>query len=164
MGLMAALPYLAAIISQYFGGVAADKFFGGRPRILCLIAYLGCVPVLYMLGRVPQGETLPLLVLLLLGGFFINLNWSVIQAYPSYRYPKEVVGRAMGFSNGIGQVGAFVSPLVAGYLVFRQDGYAIFEYVFLFWSITSIVAALCFYFLKETPIDDEPFLIQDNKS
>jgi sugar phosphate permease len=162
MGVMAGLPYVAAIIAQYFGGVAADKFFGGRPRILCLISYLGCVPVLYLLGRVPQGQTLPLLVLLLLGGFFINLNWSVIQAYPSYRYPKEVVGRAMGFSNGIGQFGAFLSPLLAGYLVIQENGTSVFEYVFLFWAITSVIAALCFYFLKETPIEETPFLIQNN--
>ena len=162
MGVMAGLPYLAAIIAQYFGGVAADKFFGGRPRILCLIAYLGCVPVLYLIGQVPQGQTLPLLILLLLGGFFINLNWSVIQAYPSYRYPKEVVGRAMGFANGIGQFGAFLSPLAAGYLVtIREDGSSDFATVFLFWSIISVVAALCFYFLKETPVHAEPFVIRD---
>ncbi len=162
MGIMAGLPYLAAIIAQYFGGVAADKFFGGRPRILCLIAYLGCIPVLYLIGQVPQGQTLPLLILLLLGGFFINLNWSVIQAYPSYRYPKEVVGRAMGFANGIGQFGAFLSPLAAGYLVtLREDGSSDFANVFLFWSIISAIAGLCFYFLKETPVQAERFLIRD---
>jgi MFS family permease len=103
------------------------------------------------------------LILLLLGGFFINLNWSVIQAYPSYRYPKEVVGRAMGFANGIGQFGAFLSPLAAGYLVTtRGDGSSDFANVFLFWSIISVVAALCFYFLNETPVKAERFLIRDN--
>jgi len=163
MGVMAGAPYLAAIIAQYFGGVAADKFFGGRPRILCLIAYLGCVPVLYLLGQVPQGRTLPLLILLLLGGFFINLNWSVIQAYPSYRYPKEVVGRAMGFANGIGQFGAFLSPLAAGYLVtVREDGSSCFATVFQFWSLIAVVAAVCFYFLKETPIEAGRFEIRTN--
>ncbi len=162
MGLLAGSPYLAAIIAQYFGGVAADRFFEGKPRILCLIAYMGCIPVLYMIGQVPQGQTLPLLILLLLGGFFINLNWSVIQAYPSYRYPKEVVGRAMGFANGIGQFGAFLSPLIAGYLVLtRDDGSSCFSNVFLFWSIISVVAAVCFYFLKETPVNAEPFEIKE---
>lgn len=165
MGVLAGLPYLAAIVAQYFGGVAADKWFGGRPRILCLIAYLGCIPVLYLIGQVPPGRTLPLLVLLLLGGFFVNLNWSVIQAYPSYRYPKEVVGRAMGFANGIGQFGAFLSPLVAGYLVtVRDDGSSSFANVFLFWSITSMVAAVCFYFLKEVPVQAQRYEIADNRS
>jgi len=162
MGLMAGSPYLAAIIAQYFGGVVVDRVFKGKPRVLCLIAYLGCIPVLYLIGQVPRGDTWSLLMYLLLGGFFINLNWSVIQAYPSYRYPKEVVGRAMGFANGIGQLGAFLSPLVAGYLVLtRDDGSACFSNVFLFWSIIAVIAAVCFYFLKETPVDAERFEIQD---
>lgn len=164
MGLLAGSPYLAAIVAQYFGGVVVDKIFQGKPRILCLIAYMGCIPVLYLIGQVSRGDTVPLLILLLLGGFFINLNWSVIQAYPSYRYPKEVVGRAMGFANGIGQLGAFLSPLVAGYLVLTlDDGTSCFSNVFLFWSAIAVVAAVCFFFLKETPVNSEQFEIKQGE-
>ena len=68
----------------------------------------------------------------------------------------------MGFANGIGQFGAFLSPLAAGYLVtIREDGSSDFATVFLFWSIISVVAALCFYFLKETPVHAEPFVIRN---
>ncbi len=64
---------------------------------------------------VPTGQTGLLLTLLLLSGFFINLNFGSIYAYLRKRYPKEVVGSAAGLSSGIGQMGAFVAPLVAGY-------------------------------------------------
>jgi len=70
------------------------------------------------------------------------------------RYPKEVVGRAMGFTNGIGQFGSFVSPLIAGYLVVTlRDGSYDFSNVFLFWSGLALLAVVSTYFLKETPID-----------
>lgn len=45
-------------------------------------------------GRVPTGQTGLLLTLLLLSGFFINLNFGSIYAYLRKRYPKEVVGSA----------------------------------------------------------------------
>jgi ACS family glucarate transporter-like MFS transporter len=77
-----------------------------------------------------------------------------MQAYPSLRYPKEVVGRAMGITNGIGQFGSFVSPLISGYLVITMPntGYD-FSRVFLFWSLLAIGAVISAAFLKETPVD-----------
>ncbi len=115
-----------------------------------MIGFLGCIPVLYLLGNVPKGETTQLLICLVLGGFFVNFPWGVMQAFPSLRYPKEVVGRAMGITNGVGQFGSFVSPLLAGYLVvvMPDDSYD-FGNVFLFWSILAFIAAVIAGCLKE---------------
>ena len=90
------------------------------------------------------------LLCLVLGGFFVNFPWGVMQAFPSLRYPKEVVGRAMGITNGVGQFGSFVSPLLAGYLVvvMPDDSYD-FGNVFLFWSILAFIAAGIACCLKE---------------
>jgi nitrate/nitrite transporter NarK len=77
-----------------------------------------------------------------------------MQAFPSMRYPKEVVGRAMGITNGIGQFGSFVSPLLAGYLVVTlPDNSYDFGNVFLSWSLLALIAVIATLFLKETPID-----------
>ena len=153
MGLFVAVPYLVAGFAMWLGGYCADKFFQGRMKVVSMIGFLGCIPVLYLLGNVPKGETAQLLICLVLGGFFVNFPWGVMQAFPSLRYPKEVVGRAMGITNGVGQFGSFVSPLLAGYLVviMPDDSYD-FGNVFLFWSILAFIAAVFACCLNEKPI------------
>jgi len=158
MGFFAAMPYIVAGFAMWLGGFFADKVFRGRMKVVTMIGFLGCIPVLFFIGRVPKGEPGLLLLGLALGGFFINFPWGVMQAFPSMRYPKEVVGRAMGFTNGVGQFGSFVSPLIAGYLVVTlRDGSYDFSKVFLFWSVLALLAVISTYFLKETPIDHSKF-------
>ncbi|SPJ16151.1 Sugar phosphate permease [Syntrophobacter sp. SbD2] len=158
MGVFASVPYVAAFIGMYGGGWVADKFLGKHPKIVSMIGFGGCVPVLYFLGQVPKGEINMLILALALAGFFVNLPWPTMQAYAQLRYPKEVIGRVMGITNGIGQMGAFISPLIAGYLVVTlADGSANFANVFIFWALSSIVATICVGFLKETEIDHSAF-------
>jgi sugar phosphate permease len=160
MGLYAAMPYLVAGFAMWFGGYIADRFFHGRMKLVTIIGFLGCVPVLYAIGQVEQGQTVWLLVCLALGGFFVNFPWGVMQAFPSLRYPKEVVGRAMGITNGIGQFGSFVSPLISGYLVVSlPDASYDFSSVFIFWSLLAMFAVISASFLKETPVDSSKFEI-----
>ena len=154
MGFYAALPYIVAGFAMWFGGFIADTFFHGRMKVVTVIGFLGCVPVLYAIGQVKDGQTGLLLLCLVLGGFFVNFPWGVMQAYPSLRYPKEVVGRAMGITNGIGQFGSFVSPLISGYLVITlPDASYDFSKVFIFWSLLAVFAVVAASFLKETQID-----------
>lgn len=158
MGVFASVPYVAAFIGMYGGGWVADKVLGKHPKIVSMIGFGGCVPVLYFLGQVPKGNVNMLILALVLAGFFVNLPWPTMQAYAQLRYPKEVIGRVMGITNGIGQFGSFISPLIAGYLVVTlPDGTNNFGNVFLFWAIASIIATICVGFLKETEIDHSAF-------
>lgn len=160
MGFYASMPYLVAIFSMYLGGWMADKLFSGRPRFVMTLSFAGCVPALYLIGHVPKGDTGLLLLGLALGGFFANLAWGMINAYPSMRYPKELVGRSLGVANGIGQFGAFVSPLIAGYLVIElPDKSFDFGNVFLFWSIAALFGAIAAALLNEkSVVDHKKFL------
>jgi len=162
MGIYAAMPYIVAFFSMWLGGQVADKIFQGKMKTVTIIGFLGCIPVLYFIGQVEKGSTGYLLLALALGGFFINFPWGVMQAFPSLRYPKEVVGRAMGITNAVGQFGAFISPLIAGYLVTTmEDGAYNFGNVFIFWSALALAAAVCALFLREKPIDFEKFEIKE---
>jgi|WetSurMetagenome_2_1015567.scaffolds.fasta_scaffold33215_3 sugar phosphate permease len=158
MGLYASVPYVAAAIGMYGGGWAADHFWKKHPKIVSIIGFAGCVPILYFLGQAPKGDVTQLLILLAMTGFFVNLPWPTMQAYPQYRYPKEVIGRVMGITNGIGQMGAFLSPVIAGYLVVAlPDGSSNFANVFIFWALASIVATICVAMLNEEEIDHSKF-------
>ena len=57
MGLFVAVPYLVAGFAMWLGGYCADKFFQGRMKVVSMIGFLGCIPVLYLLGNVPKGDT-----------------------------------------------------------------------------------------------------------
>ena len=161
MGLFAAVPYIIAGFSMWLGGFIADKVFQGRMKVVTIIGFLGCIPVLYFIGQVPSGQTGLLLLCLVLGGFFVNFPWGVMQAFPSMRYPKEVVGRAMGITNGVGQFGSFISPLISGYLVVTlPDSSYDFGNVFLFWSVLSLFAVFSTFFLKESQVDCSKYEIR----
>lgn len=160
MGLFAALPYFMAFIAQNLGGFLQDKVFHGKIRLLCVIAFGGCAPVMWALGAVPKGSNGLLLLCLALGGFMVTLSSSSINGFPALRYPKEIVGRATGISNSVGQFGSFLSPLLAGYLVITlpNGGYN-FGNVFIFWALASLVAAIGICFLNERPREGEKYVI-----
>ncbi|KKK36908.1 MFS transporter [Mesobacillus campisalis] len=164
MGLFASAPYIVAFFAMMLGGWLMDNVVH-RMKPVALIGYLGSIPVLWMLGSVDKGNTGMLLTLLLLVGFFVNLNFGSIYAYLPKRYPKEIVGSATGLANGIGQMGSFVSPLIAGYLVtVGADGTQDFSKVFIFFAIVSALAALCAFILKENKADQVSAKLDEQKS
>jgi sugar phosphate permease len=155
MGLLAALPYAVAIVSTMTGGFLMDKVFH-RTKQVAMISFITAIPILFYIGQVPKGNTTMLMIMLALSGFFVNMIWGVIYAYPQIRYPKEVVGSAVGISNGIGQLGAFTSPLLAGYLVQKTAAGISYDKVFLMFAACSFLAAIVTFFMKE-----DPFVIKE---
>ncbi|MGG0284486.1 MFS transporter [Peribacillus butanolivorans] len=157
MGFFGSAPYIIAFFAMLLGGWLMDKVLG-RMKPVALIGGIGSIPVLWMLGAIDSGKPALLLTLLLLVGFFVNLNFGSIYAFLPKRYPKEIVGSATGLSNGIGQLGAFVSPLVAGYLVtVGADGSQDFGNVFIFFASVAALSVVCAIILKEKPVSDSVF-------
>ncbi|EAX47029.1 major facilitator superfamily MFS_1 [Thermosinus carboxydivorans Nor1] len=154
MGALSALPYVVAIVSTMCGGWLMDKVFH-RTKPVALISFLVSIPVLMYLGQVPKGNINLLIVMLILNGFFVNLIWGVIYAYPQVRYPKEVLGSAIGLANGIGQLGAFLSPLLAGYLVEKTAQGIFYDKVFFMFAACSALGALVTCLLKEETLSIE---------
>jgi sugar phosphate permease len=155
MGMIASIPYIVAIFAMLFGGWLMDKVFF-RLKPISMIAFLGRVPLLYLLGATEKGNIGMLLFLLLLMGFFVNLNGGCINAFIQKQYPQSVVGRATGIANGIGQLGGFVAPLVSGYLVYvGVDGSQNFSKVFIFFSLLSLLACICTFLIKENKNENE---------
>jgi sugar phosphate permease len=148
LGFFASAPYIVALIATLLGGYLMDKVFG-RMMPVAIIAYLGSIPALIVLGSIGDQPAL-LLTMLLVSQFFANLNFGSIYAFLQKRYPRDVVGSAAGLSNGIGQLGAFIAPLAAGYLVVvGANGSQSFGRVFAFFAGLAAVAMICSLFLRE---------------
>ncbi|MFZ5631335.1 MAG: MFS transporter [Bacillota bacterium] len=153
MGILASLPYIAAFFAMITGGWAMDKIFRGRVKPVLAISFLLSIPVLLMIAKVPKGENGLLVLMLVLVGFFVNLSFGVVYGYPQIRYPKEVVGSAVGFSNGFGQFGSFIAPLVAGFLVVKTAEGIFYTKVFAFFSILAAIGFVFTLFLSEKTYD-----------
>lgn len=131
-----------------------DKIFKSKAKPVLLMSFIPAIPILFCLGAIPKGQISTLIIMLMVNGFFVNLFWGVIYAYPQIRYPKEMVGTAMGVLNGFGQLGSFCAPLVAGYLVYTNAaGVITYTNVFIFFAGLAVVAAIFAKFLDEKPID-----------
>jgi len=153
MGALASLPYAVAFIAMLVGGWMTDKIFKNKTRPVLLISFIGSAPVLFYMGMVPKGNVSMIITMLVLMGFFVNLTWGAIYAYPQIRYPREIVGTAVGISNGFGQFGAFLAPLIAGYLVVEKaGGGASYIRVFIFFAALAVIAAILTLVLSEKPL------------
>ncbi|MDQ2082959.1 MFS transporter [Xanthobacteraceae bacterium Astr-EGSB] len=152
MGALAALPYLIAIVSTMCGGWLMDKVFH-RTKQVSLISFIVSIPILLYIGQVEKGSTGTLILMLALNGFFVNMIWGTIYGYPQLRYPKEALGSALGFANGIGQLGAFLSPLLAGYLVQKTADGSYYGNVFFMFAACCACGAVVSLLLNEKPLD-----------
>ena len=77
----------------------------------------------------------------------------MIYGYPQLRYPKEALGSALGVANGIGQLGGFLSPLVAGYLVVKTADGADYGNVFFLFAGCCVAGAIVSFLLDEKTLD-----------
>jgi sugar phosphate permease len=153
MGALVSLPYAVAFVAMIIGGWLTDNIFKNKTRPVLLMSYIVSIPVLLYMGMIPKGHVSTIITMLVLMGFFVNLSFGAVYAYPQIRYPREVVGSAVGLSNGFGQFGSFVAPLIAGYLVVEKSGGVVsYTNVFIFFSAMAIIAAVLTLFLSEKPL------------
>jgi len=149
MGALVSLPYVVAIIAMLLGGRLTDKVFKNKTKPVLLISYIVSIPVLFYVGMVPTGNVPIIITMLVLLGFFVNLSFGAVYAYPQIRYPKDIVGSAVGLSNGFGQLGSFVAPLVAGFLVVKTAAGYSYTGAFIFFAALAVLASVGTLFLKE---------------
>ncbi|MBF7082877.1 MFS transporter [Desulfallas sp. Bu1-1] len=149
MGALASLPYVAAFFAMMTGGWLMDRVFKGRVKPVLAASFICSIPILLLIAKVPQGNNGLLVLMLILLGFFTNLSFGVVYGYPQVRYPKEILGSAVGISNGIGQFGSFIAPLVAGFLVIKNAEGIFYTQVFAFFSVVAIVGLIFTLLLSE---------------
>jgi MFS family permease len=113
-GLLAAIPYVAAIIIASLISWSSDHFLERRwhlivPTILAGVSMM-CVAVF-------GTEHIVLLItcLSLTVGFWFG-RIAVYWIYLADLVPRGAAGAAMGIANGIGNLGGFTGPLVFGWL------------------------------------------------
>jgi len=115
-----------AMVGRVGWGVASDRLFGGRRKIVLVL--IGLVSIVLMLGLslLDRGSPLPLLLgIVLLSGFCIVGYQGVSYALIGELAGATRTGVAMGLMITINAAAATLGTPLFGYIVDRTESYAI---------------------------------------
>ncbi len=129
------------IIGAIYGGWLADRF-GGK-RVLISLFLIGGV-VLTLLGY--KMNMALMYILVALAGASTGGAQMLLNAYVSQYYPTTMRSTGVGWSLGIGRIGAIVGPMLGGVLLTMSVPLKI---NFLIFAIPGFIAAIAFWFIQE---------------
>jgi ACS family tartrate transporter-like MFS transporter len=119
--LLAALPYVAAFVTQQLNGWHSDRtrerrWHAAIPVFLCALA----------LSLAVLNSSRPLVsigLFILVGGSFYGFQ-PCFWAVPTLFLSESAAAASIGLINSVGNLGGFVGPLVMGYLVGRTHNFS----------------------------------------
>ena len=119
--LLAALPYVAAFITQQLNGWHSDRtcerrWHAALPVFLCGVAL--ALAVVYR-----ANPTVSILLFIVAGGAFYGFQ-PCFWAVPTLFLSESAAAASIGLINAVGNLGGFVGPLVMGYLAGRTHSFA----------------------------------------
>jgi len=119
--LLAALPYVAALITQQLNGWHSDgtcerRWHSALPVFVCGIALV--FAVIYR-----ANPTVSILLFIVAGGAFYGFQ-PCFWAVPTLFLSESAAAASIGLINAVGNLGGFVGPLVMGYLAGRTHSFA----------------------------------------
>lgn len=119
--IMAALPYVAAFVTQQVNGWHSDRtreriWHAALPVFVCGLAL--AFAVLY------RGNfALSLALFIVAGGAFYGFQ-PVFWAVPTLFLSESAAAASIGLINSVGNLGGFVGPMVMGYLASRTHSFS----------------------------------------
>ena len=119
--LLAALPYIAAFISQQINGWHSDttqerRWHAAIPVFVCGVAL--AFAVLYSANL-----KLSVLLFVIAGGSFYGFQ-PVFWAVPTRFLTESAAAASIGLINAVGNLGGFAGPMVVGYLATRTHSFS----------------------------------------
>jgi len=151
MGFLAALPYVIGFMTVTVGGFLVDKIFKGGVKVVLLCSFLPSAVLFYIMPHIETNVTHLILVLALFG-FVVNLYAGAYYAYGILRYPKEIVGSAVGIANFTAQMGAFVAPLGASMFIVKTAESVSYIGAFTFFAAIALIGGVLSIFLSESHV------------
>lgn len=136
LGLLLALN-VGAIVGLLVAGQVANRI-GVRPSTLIWFG-AGAVLLAALSIRLPQGG---LYVAVFLAGMFVFSAQVLIYAYVGQVYPAAIRGAALGWTAGVGRIGAITGPIIIGAMLSTDNGYPAGFYVFAGISALAVVTTL----------------------
>jgi D-galactonate transporter len=119
--LMAALPYIAAFVTQQVNGWHSDRMRERRWHAAVPVFVCGLAIAFAVLYRGNLALSLGLFVLA--GGSFYGFQ-PVFWAVPTLFLTESAAAASIGLINAVGNLGGFAGPMVMGYLAHRTHSFS----------------------------------------
>ena len=135
---------LGSIIGSLIAGPIADRI-GSKPVIAVSFGLAAVCAV--WLSFSPS--VIPLYILLAVGGHGAIGTQNLINPFVTGYYPAAVRSTGIGWSLGIGRLGAILGPLVGGWILASSLG---LEWNFYFFGVVALVGALLVSLVPRRPL------------
>src|ERR1700730_6533817 len=119
--LLAALPYVAAFITQQVNGWHSDRT--GERRWHAAIPLFVCGIALSLAVAYSAKPMVSIGLFVLVGGAFYGFQ-PVFWAVPTMFLSESAAAASIGLINSVGNLGGFVGPMVMGYLAHRTHSFS----------------------------------------
>jgi len=119
--LLAALPYVAAFVTQQLNGWHSDRT--GERRWHAAIPVFLCALALSLALLNSSRPLVSIALFILVGGSFYGFQ-PCFWAVPTLFLSESAAAASIGLINSVGNLGGFVGPLVMGYLVGRTHNFS----------------------------------------
>src|SRR5699024_979156 len=103
---------LSAAIGVVIGGAASDRW--GYKRVIAIYYLLGAISMTLLSIQAPA---FVVYVLIAFAGAGVISSSLMLAGYVSKYFPPKVRATAVGFTMGVGRIGAILGPIIGGYIV-----------------------------------------------
>ncbi len=145
MGLVASMPCIGGFIGAIFGGYVSDKLLGRRRKPTMMFTAISTVLMMVIMLNIPQ-STVAVCVGLFFVGLCLNIGWPAFTAYGMAVADGKTYPIAASIINSGGNLGGFVSPMLAGYLLDKTGS---FNSVFIYFGICAAIGLIMIMLLEE---------------
>ncbi|MCL2492597.1 MAG: MFS transporter [Clostridiales bacterium] len=145
---------LAYLVGSIVAGILLMTLFRGKYRLHNTIAFIIGAAVILMVimpqfvnpnPAQPGMPPAPLIVAMIVAGFFMSMPIVIVQAFVANNYPKQLTGRIGGMSMGIGFLGGTVGVAVSSMTLVATGHY---DLSIIIVSIASVIGAILGIWLK----------------
>ncbi|HBQ2887260.1 TPA: MFS transporter [Klebsiella pneumoniae] len=145
MGFVASMPCIGGFIGAIGGGWISDKLLGRRRKPTMMFTAVSTVVMMLIMLNIPA-STLAVCIGLFFVGFCLNIGWPAFTAYGMAVSDSKTYPIASSIINSGGNLGGFVAPMAAGFLLDKTGS---FNSVFTYFGICAAIGLVVILFLDE---------------
>ena len=140
MGMLTSIPALAGAVGVIIGGQLIKSLLIGKEKYLAIVSFIIMIVSLYLLFNAPSVSLVITYQSICM--FFHGPVVAIIFGLPHRIFSKNVIGSAFGMINLGGMIGAFLAPMVMGYLIEVFNGLYVSAFMYIIvCAVVGIFAA-----------------------
>jgi len=129
MGMLTSIPALAGAVGVIIGGQLIKSLLSGKEKYLAIVSFIIMIASLYLLFNAPSVSLVITYQAICM--FFHGPIVAIIFSLPHKMFSKNVIGSTFGMINLGGMIGAFLAPMVMGYLIEVFNGLYVSAFMYI---------------------------------